>query len=243
MVLVRTGIVIVGVVLLVLGLVLAFVQLVPQTADATETGSSNSNAGEYVWNDNGIILPASLTVTWTATTPTLYIVVTCSNTLSASEVESSSFNITTGCSNFQSYGASSVSFEGETLHYTEGTSGSQSVTVSAGGTLIFGGVPTEDGTTDNVDSTVTTPEPLIGLIFILLGVLLLIVGLVLRKKSPKPTAAPAQAWGAPGQQQGYPAQPWGPQGYPQGPGGPQQGWYDPSQPVQPGSPQGGWPPR
>lgn len=237
----RKGLLIVGVILLVLGIVLAFVPLVTQSVSSTESSGTSTGSYVYVWNNNGVILPATVKVSWTAPDTTEFFYFSCTNSLSASTVQSTSFNLTQQCNGLQTYGASSVTSGGQTINYDTGTSASQSISVPAGGTLIFGGVPASGSETISI--TATYPEPLFGLILIILGVLLAVVGVVLKAKRKGPKVPKGQQ---------PPPQQWGPQGQQPVQAGPPQYWQQPQQqpgqwpPQQPGPwqqpPPGQWPP-
>ncbi len=203
---VRTGIVIVGVILLVLGAVLAFVPLVTQSVQQTGSSSSSGFSG-YVWDNNGIILPATVKISWTATSTSEFFYITCTNTITQSEAQASNFNLTSSCNGMKTYGAQSTTFGGQTYNYDSGTSGSQSISVPGGGTLLFQGA---SGTGGTINISASYPEPLIGLILLIVGVLILLVGLVLKSKK-RVAAAPPQAWG-PGQPGAGPAVQPGPPG-------------------------------
>lgn len=211
---VRKGLVIVGVILLVLGAVLAFVPLVSQSVQQTGSASSSGFTG-YVWDNNGIFLPAMVKVSWTSSSDAAFFYITCTNTITQSQAQAANFNLTSSCNGMKTYGAQTTSFGGQTYNYDTGTSGSQSITVPGGGTLLFQGTST-GGSTINI--TANYPEPLIGLILLIVGVLLLLVGLVTGAKKPK-AQTPPQAWG-PGQQPG---------GAPSagGPGASGQSWQQP----------------
>ncbi len=202
---VRTGIVIVGVILLVLGAVLAFVPLVTQSVQQTGSSSSSGFSG-YVWNNNGIVLPATVKISWSASSTVMFLYITCTNTITQSQAQAANFNISS-CNGMQSYGAQSSTFLGQTIHYDTGTSGSQSISVPAGGTLLFSG---GSGSPTTINISASYPEPLIGFILLIVGVLILLVGLVLKSKK-RAAAAPPQAWG-PGQPGAGPAVQPGPPG-------------------------------
>lgn len=160
----RAGIVVAGVVVLVIGLVLAFVPLVNQ--GSTHVGQFQSLAeGPSGFSITGSI-PVS--ITWSAAT---------SGSLSVAVSSCSPSSASAGTCNGP-----------YTWHNQSGTSGSESFSIPDGGSAIFA-----FSSLGGASVTMTTALSTIGAILLVIGIIVLIVGLVLRRKQPKPSAVPPAA--------------------------------------------------
>ncbi len=151
-----------GVVLLVIGLVLSFVPLVNQ--GSTQLGQYVEDAaGPSGYSITGSI---PMSISWTSSNSGELAVGVSS--CSVSQVQASSCSAST------------------TWHNQSGTSGSESFSVPDGGSVTFVFSAAGGGSI-----TLTTALTTIGLIVIVLGILVLIAGLVLKRKQPKaPPMAP-----------------------------------------------------
>ncbi|MCI4372828.1 MAG: hypothetical protein L3K02_04205 [Thermoplasmata archaeon] len=156
----RIGFVVVGVVLVLLGAVLAFVPLI-QVASQTITEGT-----PYEANVTGVSVTGSVpaSVSWS------------SNATISIEVGT--------CSTLQSNGMCSGSVS--LLPIQNGTSGTFSFSVPTGGAFVVA-IASLSAATASI--TVKLAQSTIGLILLIVGILLLIVGLVLKRKGSKMAAS------------------------------------------------------
>lgn len=160
----RIVIVVVGIVLIILGAVLAFVPL------ATAASQEVTSSAPYVANITAafsITGTVPLTISWTSGSTTSMILGACD------KVNSGASNISGSCTNAQ-------------ITTQTGTSGSWNVNVKPGGAIVAGCFTS--GCTANI--TVKEGQTVIGDILLILGIVVLIVGVVLKSK---PKAAPPMA--------------------------------------------------
>lgn len=164
----RTGVVIVGVVLAIIGAALLFVPVVPQTS---ETVQSNSATPFYEGSVAGFSLTGSIpvSVTWTANTTVEMIAAAAS------------------CSGTNCANASQIS--GATIQ--SGTSGSFTLNQPDGGSIFMGIAPTGGGPA-NATFKITTALTTVGSVLVIVGILVLIVGAVLKRRTMAMPQAPAQ---------------------------------------------------
>jgi uncharacterized membrane protein len=171
---VRIGLVIAGVIVLAIGVVLAFVPLVQAASqDMVSNPPIETEFHGYAWNVTGFSITGNIPVStaWTSTGPATFVIQLCSN---------GGFNPYYYCTG--------------TSHWPgnqSGTSGSETFNVPSGATLLVY-LHSENATTGhvNVDIAQTT----IGLILIVIGLILLVLGIVLGRKSraaPAPPPSPS----------------------------------------------------
>jgi uncharacterized membrane protein len=162
----RIGLVIVGVVLLIVGAALLFVPVVPQS---NETVSSSSTAPYYAASVSGFSLTGSIpiAVTWASSGPSVTVIAgACSGScISSSQVSS--------------------------ITYQNGTSGSFTLSQPDGGSILMG--VDQGGGGVNVTFKITTALTTVGSILVPVGILVLIVGAVLKRGGSKPAPAPMAA--------------------------------------------------
>lgn len=214
----RGGLLVIGVVFLVLGSVLVWVPLIPQssTFNAT-TGASSATATNYtIFQASPALFGGTAAkLTWTSNATVTLGVVTCTKAITTSELSSAKtpaeFNA--DCGTNATYGSTTD----DGVSFSTGTGGSLTFTIPASGSLIFYAGSEKPA---SVSVTLTTSEPLGGTIVLLLGVLLLIFGIALKsKKAKRSQMAPYAAGG-----QGAPGAP----GSPASPGAaPVQAWQPP----------------
>jgi uncharacterized membrane protein len=165
---VRIGLVVVGIVLLVLGAVLLFVPLVPQSS---QTVSSDSAVPGEVFSVSGFSLTGSIpvTISWTSDSPVIVAAATCSGNCESSNVSSVS-GVTT----------------------QTGTSGTINLNQPDGGEVGFFVVSESPGGHANATFNVKTALTSVGSILLIVGILVLILGVVLRSgpKNPPASAPP-----------------------------------------------------
>jgi uncharacterized membrane protein len=162
----RLGLVIVGVILLVIGAVLLFVPVVPQ---ANETVSTSSTLPYDIFSVGGFSLTGSIpiSVSWTSSSGAVEVVAA-------------------ACSSCSSQNASSVS--GVTIQ--NGTSGSFSLSQPDGGEVLVGAIGSMSSPT-NVTFKITTALTTVGSILVIVGIVVLILGAVLKSGKAKAAAAAA----------------------------------------------------
>ncbi|HTT34333.1 MAG TPA: hypothetical protein VLX64_00080 [Thermoplasmata archaeon] len=169
----RAGIVVIGLVFAILGAVLAFYPVL-QTASTTLTPTEPYEA----WNVTaGLSITGTIpiTVDWSSSTSVTVIAGTCDSVTGS--------GITSACTNPHN--------SSET-----GTSGSFSLTPKSGGAVL---VAIEIPTTASVSVTVKEAQTTVGDALLILGVLLFLIGLVMRRRGrarpaplkPAPTSGPA----------------------------------------------------
>ncbi len=165
----RRGIVVAGIVLLIIGFVLTFVPVVPQTS---ETVYSDSYAPDYHAHITEYSLTGNIAVavSWTANASVVILA-------AALSCQGS------GCPN-----ESITQVSG--LINQSGTSGSFTLQQPSGGSFIMGIWSTAGNVSASATFKLTTAITEIGALFVIIGVLLLIVGLVLRRKVKAPAATP-----------------------------------------------------
>jgi uncharacterized membrane protein len=178
----RTGLFIVGVILLILGAVLIAVPLIPSSSSFTAYNGSTSTIPFNIYTASPLI-PTSAHLSWTSPTNTSFEAWTCSNAVTSSELQ----NVSTQAEFNAKCGTTTV------VANTSGTSGSYSFTIPGGGSLVytafsFGGT---GSTAPSVSTTLTGTEPLAGLALVILGVILLILGVALKSKKQKAAAIAA----------------------------------------------------
>jgi uncharacterized membrane protein len=182
----RTGLFIVGVILLIVGAVLIAVPLIPGSSSWTASTASSGNpcsAGCNLYSASPLV-PTFAKLSWTSPTSVYFIAITCSGALTSSDLKNdNSSQLDSACGTMTTVGNSS------------GTSGSYSFTIPAGGSLVFLAVYTGggSGTAPTVSSTLTGTEPLLGLAILILGIVLLILGVALKSKKQKAEAIAAPA--------------------------------------------------
>jgi hypothetical protein len=141
----RSGLVIVGIILLVLGGVLMYVPLVPQSTVTV------TYASPYAANVTGFTPTGSIpgTVTWSSSSSTEAILYVCTGAVHA----------------FSCNGTQSTQYE-------NGTSGSFSFSVHSGGTILIGTSGTISATVKLAEVTIGFVVLVIGAVILLLGVVL-----------------------------------------------------------------------
>lgn len=154
----RAGVAVVGVVLLVIGAVLWYVPL-----PGTSTGQTNVAAGQgevvQATAPLALLTPTvSMTVTWTASSSTQVRVLACGTD--------------SGCGSPGSTPVASGT----------GTSGSLTFSADKGSYYL---IEPDHSATINVQPTVPILGGALGLVLLIVGILLLVVGLVARKKQPR----------------------------------------------------------
>lgn len=208
----RAGLVVVGIVFVVLGGVLAYVALVPQsgTFNATTNGSG-SMENFTVFDASPALFGGTVAkFSFTSTVSVDLYLITCSKVVTTSQLSSagSEGQLESDCGTNATYGTTSTSGGA----YSTGTSGSFAFSIPASGSVIYFAVSSAPGT---VSATITTSEPLAGDILLIVGVLVLIVGLVLKSHKTKASKTGTPTPGAPGE----PMNAWSPPG----PGAPPSG--------------------
>ncbi|MDE1878941.1 MAG: hypothetical protein KGI89_00185 [Euryarchaeota archaeon] len=196
----RKGLVIVGVVLLALGAVLMFVPLIPSTISSTASNPS-ANGGMIGYN----IYQSSFSLTggttgkfsFSSPSPVDIAVITCSRAVTTSQLQqaTTSAQFNAACGTNTTYGTTQVGG----FSFSNGTSGSFSVTIPSGGTLIWFALSGQNSP-PTVTVTTTYTSPLLGLVLLVIGVLLLLLGVALKSKKQKQAATslpPPQPWGPP----------------------------------------------
>lgn len=163
----RVGLVIVGVILLIIGAVLLFVPVVPQGNETVSTASSTPYA---VFSVGGFSLTGSIpvSISWT------------SSSGAAVEV------VSAACSSCSTSNATSIS--GITIQ--NGSSGSFSLSQPDGGSVLVGAIGSS-GSPTNVTFKITTALTTVGSILVIVGIIVLILGAVLKSGKPKAAVAPA----------------------------------------------------
>ena len=156
----RAGILVAGIVLILLGAVFLYVPIVPQGSQKV------TESQPYAFNLTGFSLFGSqpIRMTWTSNVPIVFAAAACSS-LSA-------------CTSASLTGLSSVSIQ-------TGTSGTFTLSVPNGGTVIVGIVSTQSNSSStpaNANVSVTTALGTVGTALLVLGIVIFLVGLVLRKK-------------------------------------------------------------
>ena len=174
----RIGWVIVGAVIAVTGVALLYVPVIPQ-ASRTLTASPGAPA-YFIASAPGASLTGKIpvSVSWTASTTVTVIGGAC----------------TSNCSNFSNL---------SDIVLQTGTSGTFTVDQPVGGS-IFMGANTSDSSTGSVTFKATTAYTTVGSLLVIIGILILVAGLLLRRSRagpaiatvpaptvPSPTAAPA----------------------------------------------------
>jgi uncharacterized membrane protein len=163
----RIGIVVVGVILLILGAVLLFVPLVPQSNQTVDTSSSLPFIAFQV---GGYSVTGSIpvAVSWSSPTSVEVVAATCSGT----------------CMN------SNASASGITIQ--SGTSGSFTLNQPNGGTVGIGVLAPSGSSGSNTTVTfkIATALSTVGTLLLVVGILLLIVGVVVKSKKSAAAASP-----------------------------------------------------
>jgi uncharacterized membrane protein len=161
---VRITWVVVGVVVLVIGVVLQFV---PVASQGSETVVGGSDAPYWAGSVSGVSLTGSIpvSVAWSSSTAVTVLAGVASG----------------GCS-------SPTSVSG--VASQSGTSGTFTLNQPDGGCLLLESGPGTGGSSVNVTFTIKTALTTVGSAMIIFGVILVIVGLVLRRKSAKAPAPP-----------------------------------------------------
>lgn len=160
----RIVIVVVGIVLIILGAVLAFVPI------STAASQEVTQSAPYIANITAafsITGTVPLTLSWTSGSSTTMLLLACD------KINIGASNYSSGCTNLQT-----------TIQ--SGTSGSWNVNVKPGGAVAA--ICSGSGCTGNL--TVKEGQTVIGDILLILGIVILIVGVVLKSK---PKAAPPMA--------------------------------------------------
>ena len=165
----RLGLVVVGVVLVVLGAVLLFVPVIPMQSQTVTSNSPDAFNITTIFSPTGTV---QLSLSWSSSASVQFLVLTCSG-------------INIGGSNFSSIcrGLSIIGFE-------NGTSGSYNFGAKVGSTVLAG-IASRGPSSATVN--VSGSSPVLATLLLVLGIVLLLAGLVLRKKAKAaPTAAPAE---------------------------------------------------
>lgn len=165
----RLGLVIVGIVLAILGGVLLFVPIVPQTSQTVQ--SSSDTPPYFLGSISGYSLTGTIavSVTWTATSTVDVVAGAC----------------TSPCAN-----ASSTAGVTDITSQT-GTSGSFTLNQPNGGYILMGIFDSSGQAAANATFKITTALSTVGTVLLPVGIILLIVGVVVRKKGSKAPAASA----------------------------------------------------
>ena len=166
----RMGIVVAGIVLLIIGAVLLFVPIVQQPDQTVDTSGSSFPFGAVQIAGFSLTGSIPVSVTWSSPSAVTVFAATCSS----------------GCAS-----ASSASSIGGIAIQT-GTGGTFTLSQPNGGYLVYGALNTSGGggAGPTVTFKITTALSTIGSVVLVLGILLLIVGLVLKSKSAKTKAMP-----------------------------------------------------
>jgi uncharacterized membrane protein len=153
------GVVVVGVVLLILGAVLMFVPIVPQSAQKVSSGST---LPAVIFSVSGFSVTGSIpvSVSWSSTGPVEVAAATCSGS----------------CASANASAASGVVLQ-------SGTSGSFTLNQPNGGQVVLVAVSTNSSSPTTTTFNVTTALSTVGSILLILGIVLLIVGVVVKSKS------------------------------------------------------------
>ncbi len=212
----RTGLVVVGLILLILGAVLLFIPILPgntnfSAVSPTQCVSQATCQVSYnIYEASPSLLGGtSAKFTWSSPSTIFFHAVTCTNAVSGSQLSSATttaqFNAACGTSNV--------------IANTTGTGGTYTFTIPSGGSFVFFGISAGTSSVTG-SSTLTATEPLLGLVILVVGLLLLIVGAATTSKKKKAArSAPPQPWGAPGPGGAPPAG--------SAPGAPPQAWQQP----------------
>jgi hypothetical protein len=154
----RAGWIVVGVVLLLVGAVLLFVPVIPQT---NEVVSSSADIPFYAASVSGYSLTGSVpvAVTWTSSASTTVAAAVCSGS----------------CTN-----TSQISG----VTYQTGTSGSFTLNQPNGGSIVMGEESSGNGTV-SVTFKITSALSTVGSLLVVVGIIALLVGIVAGRK-PKP---------------------------------------------------------
>ena len=175
----RVGILVVGVVVAIIGAVLLFVPLTPQSNQTTSTSSSTPFE---LLSVSGYSITGSIPVgvSWTATSSVIVVGAACTAVCSSANL-SSITGITT----------------------QSGTAGSFTLNQPNGGQVILGVVVVQGPPSGNAPATVTfkvtTGQATVGTALLVVGIIVLILGAVLRPRkaniaaavAPNPSASPA----------------------------------------------------
>lgn len=182
----RAGLVVVGIILLILGAVLWFVPLIPSSDNFSASTPDCPTAPDCTFAYNiytaSSLVPTYAKLSWSSPETVTFVAFTCTNSVSSDQLDSAN----------TSAELRAVCGTNATVGNTTGTSGSYSFTIPAGGSLVFLAL-TGSSTPPNVTSTLTGTEPFLGLILVVLGVIVLILGLVLKSRRQKAAANPALA--------------------------------------------------
>lgn len=168
----RIGFVIVGIVIVLLGVLLLFEPIVPlQSQTVTSANPDIFTVAAFVSPTGNV----QLTVTWSSTTSITFAVYTCTS------VNLPASNVSTACRGVATIGSET------------GTSGTFHFPVKSGSSVIAGIFSQKSGT---ASVTVTGSSPLLATFLLVVGLVLVVVGGVLKKKAaidsgPTPTAGPS----------------------------------------------------
>lgn len=165
----RIGLVIVGIVLAILGGVLLYVPIVPQTS---QTVQSSSDTPYFLGSISGYSLTGTIavSVTWTATSTVDVAAAACTSSCATT-------NSTSGVSD---------------ITYQSGTSGSFTLNQPNSGYILMGIFDSSGQAAANATFKITTALSTVGTVLLPVGIVLLIVGIVLRKSGSK-SSAPAMS--------------------------------------------------
>lgn len=175
----RGGVVAVGLILLIVGFILAYVPIPGQTVPSTSTSNTSPGAILSVSSPPFLFFTSTLpfSLSWTATAAlTVYVYACGSDSTCASVTPNSTTPVVTG-----SGASGSVSFTAQKGQYYEIYGKSSAATWTATYSATYA-VPFIGGS--------------LGFFLLILGIVILIVGLVVKKKqppSPAPTTVPAPA--------------------------------------------------
>jgi uncharacterized membrane protein len=166
----RASLLIVGAILVVIGLVLAFVPLIQSISQDTVANTTTESVFQgYAWNITGFAITGSIpiTISWTASGPVKTELVICSG---------GGFNGYFYCAGTPSWPSNQ-----------SGTSGTASFSAPSGSSLLFA-MYSQNATTGHVNGELA--ESTIGLIIVIVGIILLIVGVVLKGKHTSHVTTP-----------------------------------------------------
>jgi uncharacterized membrane protein len=169
---VRAGLVVVGIILLILGAVIFVVPLIPSSQSLST--SSGSGSPDFSIFTSSPLVPTYAKLSYSSPVDVFFEAVTCTKPITTSQADSP--NASQDCGTMT------------TVANSSGTSGSYSFTIPAGGAVVYFAIGDSNST---VSTTLTYTEPLVGIALIALGIILLILGIVLKCKKQKAQAIAA----------------------------------------------------
>ncbi|MCI4351083.1 MAG: hypothetical protein L3K15_06185 [Thermoplasmata archaeon] len=162
----RIGLVIVGIAIVLLGLVPLFEPIVPLQSQSVTSANPDIFTVAAVVSPTGNV---QLTVTWSSTTSTTFAVYTCTS------VNLPASNVSTACQGPMTIGSET------------GTSGTFHFPVKLGSSVIAGIFSQKPGT---ASVTVTGSSPLLATVLLVVGLVLVLIGGILKKKAATQSEPP-----------------------------------------------------